>query len=174
MKRHIALITIITLTILISGCSKKNQPGGDAVNGNLSEADLAAGNRWGSGANSGNIPLAEGGSIFEDVHFDFDSSAVSSEYTTKLEQYAAQIKSSPEFTITVEGHCDSRGTNEYNMALGERRAQAVASALVNYGAPSTQLRTVSYGEEIPLAQGASEDAFYQNRRAHFAIEKTNG
>ena len=72
--------------------------------------------------------------------------------------------------IIIEGHCDERGTNEYNLALGERRANSAKDYIVNLGVEPSRLKTVSYGEEKPFAEGHSEDAWAQNRRAHFVAQ----
>lgn len=79
------------------------------------------------------------------------------------------LKKYPQWVVTIEGHCDERGTAEYNLALGERRANAVKTYLVSLGIAPDRLRTVSYGKEFPFDQGHSEDAWSKNRRAHFVI-----
>ena len=79
------------------------------------------------------------------------------------------LKKYPGWTITIEGHCDERGTAEYNLALGERRALAAKTYLVSLGIPADRLRTVSYGKEFPFDPGHSEDAWSKNRRAHFVV-----
>lgn len=154
---------------LLLGCSSKKKGGyGDGAEGDgLSESDLAL-QRYGEG----NIPRAEAGGALEDIYFDYDSAAVSPEGRSILEQNASIIKSTPGARAEIEGHCDKRGTSEYNLALGEERARAVASTLVSLGVPSTQLSIISYGEEIPLDPRESEDAYAKNRRAHFVLSSS--
>jgi peptidoglycan-associated lipoprotein len=79
------------------------------------------------------------------------------------------LKKYPTWVVTVEGHCDERGTAEYNLALGERRSVAVKTYLVSLGIPPDRIRTVSYGKEFPFDPGHNEDAWAKNRRAHFVI-----
>ena len=82
---------------------------------------------------------------------------------------AELLKRYPSWVVTIEGHCDERGTAEYNLALGERRALAARNYLVTLGIPATGLRTVSYGKEFPFDPGRSEEAYAKNRRAHFVL-----
>jgi peptidoglycan-associated lipoprotein len=98
------------------------------------------------------------------VYFDFDRSTVKSDFNAILDQHAAFLAKNPNQKIVIEGHCDSRGTPEYNIALGERRAKSVETYLLNAGVSSSQITVVSYGEEKPAVMGSSEYAFAQNRR----------
>lgn len=106
----------------------------------------------------------------QDIHFGFDSSELSPMSKTLLKEKALWMEENPTALITVEGHCDDRGTTEYNLALGERRALAAKSFLVNLGISESRLATISYGEERPLALEANEAAWAKNRRAHFVIK----
>ena len=103
------------------------------------------------------------------VFFEYDSSELSADATTSLNENAVVLKRFSTWTVTVEGHCDERGTAEYNLALGERRAMAARTYLVSLGIPADRLRTVSYGKEFPFDPGRDEGAFSKNRRAHFVI-----
>ncbi len=103
------------------------------------------------------------------VFYELDSSELSAEGQKTLDQNAALLKRYPTWTVTVEGHCDERGTAEYNLALGERRAITARAYLVSLGIPADRLRTVSYGKEFPFDPGHDEAAFAKNRRAHFVI-----
>lgn len=98
------------------------------------------------------------------VFFDFDKSDIKPEFAAEIEGHAKQLVDNPDMRVRIEGHCDERGTTEYNLALGERRANAVKDALVANGADPGQLETVSFGEERPAAMGSNEDAWSQNRR----------
>ena len=98
------------------------------------------------------------------VYFDFDRSAIQSDSYTILDEHADFLVKNPGQSIVIEGHCDRRGTPEYNIALGERRAKSIETYLLNAGVSSSQLSVVSYGEEKPAVMGDTEAAFAKNRR----------
>jgi peptidoglycan-associated lipoprotein len=104
------------------------------------------------------------------VLFDYDSSVLMPTAQGRLQSKAAYLKASPNVKVIIEGHCDERGTPEYNLALGERRAEAAKAFLIDLGVSSSRLATISYGEERPFAMGHDESAWSQNRRAHFVVE----
>lgn len=104
-----------------------------------------------------------------DVYFDYDESTLSDDTRDKLSRNADLLKSNPQFSVTIEGHADSRGTNEYNLALGERRANAVRDYLTSLGVAGNRLRTLSYGEERQVCDTDEESCWSQNRRAHMII-----
>ncbi len=108
--------------------------------------------------------------LHQNIHFAFDSSALSSEAKELLEQKAQWLKQNPNVSVTIEGHCDERGTTEYNLALGERRADAVQNYLQDLGIGGFRLDTVSFGEERPLDPGQTEAAYAKNRRAQFVLK----
>jgi peptidoglycan-associated lipoprotein len=103
------------------------------------------------------------------VYFGLDSFEISAEGRTILQNAAQVLQKQPTWQITVEGHCDERGTAEYNLSLGERRAVAAKTYLVSLGVAAERLRTVSYGKEFPFDPGHDESAYAKNRRAHFVI-----
>ena len=103
------------------------------------------------------------------VFFELDSSELGPEAQRSLDENAATLKKYATWAVTIEGHCDERGTAEYNLALGERRSVAARAYLVSLGIPADRLRTVSYGKEFPFDPGHDESAFSKNRRAHFVI-----
>jgi peptidoglycan-associated lipoprotein len=103
------------------------------------------------------------------VFFEYDSSELEGDARGVLDANALVLKKYPSWTITIEGHCDERGTAEYNLALGERRAVASRAYLVSLGISADRLRTVSYGKEFPFEPGHDENAYVKNRRAHFVI-----
>lgn len=105
----------------------------------------------------------------QDVFYDYDSYALSEPAKKILEVKAQFLRRWPKVRVTVEGHCDDRGTNEYNLALGERRANSALQYLVNMGIGSQNISMVSYGEERPLATGSDESSWAKNRRAHFVL-----
>jgi len=98
------------------------------------------------------------------IFFDFDKFTLDDEDRATLERQAAWMKANPSVTITVEGHCDERGTREYNLALGERRANSVADYLISLGLNPARVKTISYGKERPVAVGSTNAAWAQNRR----------
>lgn len=106
-------------------------------------------------------------SELQDIFFDYDQSALRADARRVLDGNAEVIKASAGQVVTLEGHCDERGTVEYNIALGERRAREAKNYLVNLGVPDSQLRTISYGEEQPFDPGHDESAWSKNRRVHF-------
>jgi peptidoglycan-associated lipoprotein len=109
-------------------------------------------------------------SQFDDVQFDFDKSDVKEDGRKACRVVADFLKKNPSARIQIEGHCDERGTSEYNMALGERRATAVMTYLVSLGVSKGALSTVSFGKEKPLDPGHDEGAWAKNRRAHFVLK----
>jgi peptidoglycan-associated lipoprotein len=108
-------------------------------------------------------------SPLQPVFFELDSADLSGAGIATLEQNAGLLKKFGSWQITIEGHCDERGSAEYNLALGERRALAARDYLVSLGVPATRVRTVSYGKEFPFDPSKTEAAFSKNRRAHFVI-----
>ena len=108
--------------------------------------------------------------ISEDIYFDFNDSLLTTNAQEILRQKAAWMRNNPEAHVVVEGHCDERGTAEYNLALGNQRAASAKDFLRDLGLPTSQIRTISYGEEKPIDKGSNEDAWAKNRRVHFEIE----
>jgi peptidoglycan-associated lipoprotein len=181
--KYLAFILVVGMLFAITACQKKEiaseagygGPGSGAGLGaagrkGIGEQDLgSAAGRPGAGAAIG----ASERSAFEneDIFFAYDSSSISPQAQDILRKKAAFLKANPNVKVTVEGHCDDRGTNEYNLALGEARARSARAFLVDLGIPTARLATISYGEERPIAKGQSEDAWAKNRRAHFVIEQ---
>jgi peptidoglycan-associated lipoprotein len=114
----------------------------------------------------GQVPAA---SPLKDVFFDFDKSAIRDDQKAALSEDVAWLKGNAKAKITLEGHCDERGTAEYNLALGERRAKAVKDYLIAAGVPADLVSTISYGKERPFVLGHDESAWKWNRRGHFVI-----
>ena len=107
----------------------------------------------------------------EDVHFEFDSIRLTPVDQEILTKKADWLRANPGAKVTIEGHCDDRGTNEYNLALGEGRAQSAKAYLVDLGIDPSRLNTLSYGEERPIDRAQTEEAWAKNRRDHFVIEE---
>jgi peptidoglycan-associated lipoprotein len=107
--------------------------------------------------------------LLKEVFFEFDKADIREQDRATLSQNADALKRFDFLRITVEGHCDERGTVEYNLALGERRAKAAHDYLVSLGVPADRLKTVSYGKEVPVCTQSGEDCWQRNRRAHFTV-----
>ncbi len=105
----------------------------------------------------------------EDIYFDFDQSTLTPQAQEVLKRNADWLRKNSSAMVEVEGHCDERGTIEYNLALGDRRARSAKDFLVNLGISTSRLRTISYGKEMPLDPGHNEAAWARNRRGHFTI-----
>jgi peptidoglycan-associated lipoprotein len=106
------------------------------------------------------------------VHFNFDKYDLRSDAREILADHARVLQQNPEVKLIIEGHCDERGTIEYNLALGDRRANAVRNYLINYGISPDRLATISYGKERPVDRQSNEEAWAKNRRAEFVIKKS--
>lgn len=164
----------LALAIILSGCSTtgNEQAGGEGSMSGLS----GAANRDGAGTEATG---ARGAQTFQGteldnpasplskrvVYFDFNSNVVNPEFLPLLQAHGEYLATHPEYRVSIEGHTDERGSREYNLALGERRAKAVQQILVLNGAAAEQLSTVSYGEEKPVDPGHNEAAWAKNRRA---------
>lgn len=158
-------MNLIFLSLILTAC-KKNQSVESA--GELGYAVTTAQ----PGAMPAHVERMMGN--FERVHFDTDSSTLNEESKNALARNAKIMVEHPDLTIEVQGHCDERGTTEYNIALGDRRAAAVRETLISQGVAPSRIVAVSYGEEMPLAMGAVEEAWSQNRRAEFRVTWDDG
>ncbi len=107
----------------------------------------------------------------KDIYFDYDKYDIRADQQTAAQGDAAFLKQHPNIKVTIEGHCDERGSTEYNLALGDNRANATKNALVQAGIPAESIKTISYGKEKPFCPEHNEDCWQQNRRAHFVYQK---
>ena len=105
------------------------------------------------------------------IYFDFDKSTLKPPARANLAKKAKWLRANPKFSVLIEGHCDEQGTNEYNLALGERRASGAAKYIEGLGISPARVSTVSYGEERPAVRGQDEEAWAKNRRAEFRLSK---
>ena len=192
MKRFVPLF-VLTAVLILPGCTSKpvNVPlsepvgsstgqsgaGGQTVAGKdidkgkggaITEESLAAGAKDQRGsatsAGAGENQLAP---ELRDIFFEFDSYTVRTEDVPTLKAIAAWLSTRPKIVIAIEGHCDERGTTDYNLALGQKRAEAAKDYLARMGVSEKQLKTVSYGKEAPIDLGHTEQAWQKNRRVHF-------
>jgi peptidoglycan-associated lipoprotein len=159
-------ISLISLLLVVAvGCTpKKKEDGateGDAAAGEPGSISSEAMNFSASGSDSGSIPG------LSTVNFEYDSAALTGSAKSVLKDNAEWIKKNGKLTVQIEGHCDSRGSVEYNLALGENRAKAVKDYLSGLGVASNRLTIISYGKEKPLELGDSEEVNAKNRRANF-------
>ena len=179
------ILLVLSLVLAVGGCAKKpvpGQPGGYGPGG--------GGEGYGPGAAGGGTGLDDAkwrelgihseaekkefldkAREFEnqDVYFDFDSQLLSVPAKKILDEKAAFMKRYPKVKVNIEGHCDERGTTEYNLALGERRARTALDYLVNSGVGAGMMSTISYGKERPQATGHDEASWAKNRRDHFVL-----
>jgi peptidoglycan-associated lipoprotein len=132
------------------------------VSGSPSSSSLEALQRGDSTATPASSPLKE-------IYFQFDRYDLNADARETLKTNAGWLRSNPSSRIEIEGHCDERGTNEYNLALGAKRAQAAKDYLVSLGIPAERVSTISYGEEIPVCKEQNESCWQKNRRARFVI-----
>jgi peptidoglycan-associated lipoprotein len=116
------------------------------------------------------LMMAKNRFLNENIYFDFDDATLDYQAQELLKQKAMWLRDNPDANVVIEGHCDERGTNAYNLALGERRAESAKSFLVNLGISATRMTTISYGEEKPVDMGQNEEAWAKNRRATFVLE----
>ncbi len=176
MKRSPTILFLLFWVILTTaGCSSvgpvseagagAGEGGGETGTGAETAAASPGGGWSGSPLDDPNSPLYE-----KVIYFDFDSSEIRPEFLPVLRAHADYLVSNPSARLTIEGHCDERGSREYNMALGERRAKAVQRVLEAEGVSPLQLETVSYGEERPAVPGHNEAAWAKNRRAELVYQ----
>ena len=180
-----AVLALSVAALVAAGCAKKQtvksegtQAGAASAPGVVTEAPVkeappapvAVAPATPLAAAPGVAVTEEKISQFDDVRFDFDKSVVREDARKTCQVVADHLKKNPKAKLQIEGHCDERGTAEYNMALGERRATAVMTYLVSLGVSKANLSTVSFGKEKPLDPGHDEGAWAKNRRAHFVLK----
>jgi peptidoglycan-associated lipoprotein len=168
MSRALKVLLVVSLGALLAGCPKKPTTVPDASQGDSVAATTDTAGRGYSGVGKG-VAEATGTTgatvkIQAIIHFDYDSSLIKPEYASVIAAQARRLASDRSVKLRLEGHTDERGSAEYNIGLGERRAQAVKRALLLEGANEAQLATVSFGSERPMAEGHNEAAWSQNRR----------
>ena len=192
MKFWIKTVVAILPALMLLGCGTSGEVE-DATDSGVSSSSSATGSDSSattSGVGAGGATGAEGmgdtaaagfqGDPLEDpssllakrvVYFDFDKSDIKGDFRDVIQAHAEYLANHSDVSITLEGHADERGTREYNIALGERRANAVQKMLTLQGASASQIRVVSYGEERPAALGHDDDAWSLNRRAEFIYNR---
>ena len=161
-------LTIAAAALLLAACSTTPREGADADGSSTAGA--------GTGSSQGNLSSAAPGTqeelrqtIGDRIFFDLDSYSVRPDQRRTVEQVAQWMNRHQNVQLTVEGHADERGTREYNLALGDRRANSVRDMLVSFGVPASRVTSISYGKERPEVLGSNEYAWQQNRRAVFVV-----
>ena len=179
-------IVILCLGVILSGCSKKavvkEEPSVKGAEELEARKDAKEADRIREGelkkefekslvakATPGIEGVVLESKMLQDIHFDFDRYNIRVDEAEILRENSVLLKKYPGMKFQIEGHCDERGTGEYNLALGERRANSTKKYLVSLGIEPGRISTISYGEERPLDPGHSEEAWAKNRRAHFVI-----
>jgi len=174
--RVLPIALVLVVTLLMAGCPKKPTTAPDEGTGSEVPGQAEGATTGGAGAEGvGEARPLPGAEVSEEeaaaaaraartIYFDFDSSEIRPEYASVIASHARRLASNVTLTVRLEGHTDERGSREYNIALGERRAQAVRRALLLQGAGENQVATVSYGEERPAVDGMTEEAWAENRR----------
>jgi peptidoglycan-associated lipoprotein len=161
----VTLLLVIPGLLLTIGCQKKAVTQAKAPAPAAAPAPAPAAKPAPAPA----APDTSGMIMQEDIFFEFDKSTLTPAAQDNLMRKAAWLRDNSDVTVTIEGHCDERGTNEYNLALGDRRADSAKAFLVDLGIAASRLTTISYGEERPLCMQQNEECWGKNRRGHFVV-----
>ena len=156
------ILAIVATTFLLAACETASQVSGDSAS---TSASNTASSSSASSSAADKTPAEKLAQVGDTVNFGFDSAELTVSARSTLNRQAAFLSLNPDLMIVIEGHADERGTREYNLALGDRRATAVRDYLVAKGINSARVRTVSYGKERPAVAGSDEAAWAKNRRA---------
>jgi len=159
------ILAIVAATFLLAACETASQVSGDSASTSASNTASSSSASSASSSAADKTPAEKLAQVGDTVNFDFDSAELTVSARSTLNRQAAFLSLNPDLMIVIEGHADERGTREYNLALGDRRATAVRDYLVAKGINSARVRTVSYGKERPAVAGSDEAAWAKNRRA---------
>jgi len=168
--RLLMVATVVALVVGAGGCSSKSKPVEGLGPGGAPLGERATGGNTSSleQLKQGTLGATAGGPL-SDVHFDYDDYTIRPQDSEILRANASWLREHSASRAQVEGHCDERGSEEYNIALGAKRAQAAKDYLVTLGISGGRLSTISYGKELPLCSESTESCWAQNRRAHFVV-----
>ena len=187
---HATVMSLLLVGLIISGCAKQPAttaatagpapapapraaaPGPAPTAAAPAESGAAAGSAAAAPVSTARPSLKEFTAVaaLKDVFFEFDKYDIRAEDAKTLDANATWLKANAENLVLIEGHCDERGTNEYNLALGERRAKAAMNYLVSQGVQANRITIISYGEERPVCNEKNESCWSKNRRAHFLVK----
>ena len=159
------ILAIVAATFLLAACETASQVSGDSASTSASNTASSSSASTASSSAADKTPAEKLAQVGDTVNFGFDSAELTVSARSTLNRQAAFLSLNPDLMIVIEGHADERGTREYNLALGDRRATAVRDYLVAKGINSARVRTVSYGKERPAVAGSEEAAWAKNRRA---------
>lgn len=178
--KHIFLLLML-LALVASGCaskdvtvpddSKKGKGIGSKERDGKDDVVKIDRDRIREGALSEDQIRSQMASLFKDIHFAYNRHDVAEDEKANLRKIADWLLKNSHVSVLIEGHCDERGSNEYNLALGDQRAQSTKSYLVSLGVPASRLETISFGKEKPGCMDHSEECWLKNRRAHFVSSK---
>ena len=163
-----AVVVVSLGAMLVMGCSSKKPSGINDANGANGIGTTGVGGTDTKGFDSGSLGTGEHGPL-NDIHFAYNEYTIEPQDGSVLRSNASWLQKNAQTRVQVEGHCDERGSEEYNIALGAKRAQAAKDYLVTLGIPSSRISTISYGKELPACQDHDESCWSQNRRDHFAV-----
>ncbi len=167
-RLSVLTVLFLCLTVALTSCSKKDVVSDEPIMSGGVDSGGDAG--YAAGGSSESIAAGGGGSsALQAIFFDYDAYNIRGDARSALEANADWLRQNPSSTIQIEGHCDERGTIEYNLALGEKRAAAVRKYLQRLGIDASRISTISYGEERPASSGTGESAWSANRRAEFVV-----
>lgn len=175
LARHVLILTVMVTVALLfmTDCGKKPEPQIEPTVDEVPEEQLEAPEETAPPEEPEPVDVQpseeEISMLLRDIHFDYDDSSLRPDAEDVLNANAGVLLDNMWVNVTIEGHCDERGTVEYNLALGERRALSAKRYLVSYGIDESRISIISYGKERPLATGHTEEAWAKNRRAHFVV-----
>jgi len=165
---RLAAIMLICFSLGAIGCASKKAPGTEGLNGgSQTNPDLSSRSTLEDYSKEGTIG-GEGGPL-SDIHFGYNDYAVQPQDSSILRSNANWLQAHPNGSVQVEGNCDERGSEDYNIALGAKRAQAAKNYLTTLGIPASRVSTITYGKELPLCQEHDESCWQRNRRDHFVV-----
>jgi peptidoglycan-associated lipoprotein len=179
LRSLVVVSLVLLLAAWIAGCSKTASDPALAGNSTAGRKDgsSAAPNRSQSQGSlddlqRGQPPVTPANSPLKEIYFDFDSYALRTDARETLKNDAEWLKRNPGVRITVEGHCDERGTTEYNLALGAKRAEAAKDYLISLGLPADRISTTSFGSETPVCRDHTDECWQRNRRGRFVVQSS--
>jgi peptidoglycan-associated lipoprotein len=167
--RNGAIAIVLVSMVALMGCPSKKPAATGALGAGSSMSGSDLGGSRGSLDEFGRSGLGSSGGPLADVQYDYDSFDLNESARMTLRSNAEWLKANMGARVEIEGHCDERGTVEYNLALGAKRAKSARDYLVTLGVSADRLSTISYGEELPLCREMTESCYAQNRRAHFVV-----
>jgi peptidoglycan-associated lipoprotein len=166
--RRIAALVLVCFSLAVAGCSSKKTQGVEGLNNGVQPGtDLSSKSTLEDYSKNGSIG-GQGGPL-SDIHFGYNDYTIQAQDSSVLRSNASWLQAHPNTNVQVEGNCDDRGSEEYNIALGAKRAQSAKDYLTTLGISPNRISTISYGKELPICHEQEETCWQQNRRDHFAV-----